>query len=67
MVTTGLDTRWPFDVAIADFAAAGLNRASYMRIKLMTVPLEFLHKRLGRLGRKDLSNLRAALQKAIDD
>lgn len=53
MITTAARSRWPSDVAIADLAAAGLPRASFVRLKLFTLENVLLARRIGALAAPD--------------
>jgi mRNA interferase MazF len=53
MITTAAQTRWPSDVAIRDFSAAGLSRPCVIRWKVFTLPNDYILKRAGRLAARD--------------
>jgi len=57
MITTAGGGRWSTDVAIDDFAAAGLKRPCVVRWKLFTLPNEIILKRAGALGSLDRNNV----------
>ena len=57
MITTAGRTRWPSDIVIDDFAAAGLRRSCVVRWKLFTLPNEIILKQAGKLGEPDRDNV----------
>lgn len=57
MITTGAHSSWPSDLRIADETSAGLTHASIVRMKLFTLPNDFILRRLGELSRKDINAL----------
>ena len=57
MITTASRTRWPSDIAIGDFSAAGLQHPCVVRWKLFTLPNDIILKRAGKLGEPDRKNI----------
>jgi mRNA interferase MazF len=50
-----------FDVALSDWAAAGLAKPSVVRLnRLVTVEKTLMHRRLGSLSKVDLNTVRVA-------
>lgn len=61
MITTGAHSAWPSDHRIEDLAGAGLDHASVVRMKLFTLPNDFVLKRLGALAGDDREGLNTAM------
>lgn len=57
MITSGLSSVWPLDVAIGDLGAAGLQRPCVVRAKIFTIPLDHLSGTVGLLGQADAQTL----------
>jgi mRNA interferase MazF len=53
MVTTASATKWPSDLLLRDYAAAGLLSPSVVRAKLFTISDELVIGRVGSLGETD--------------
>ncbi len=53
MVTTASLTKWPSDLPIEDFSAAGLNSPSVARVKFFTIANDLVLGRLGSLAAND--------------
>lgn len=62
MVTTASNTRWPSDLAIADFVDAGLRTPCVTRMKLFTVADDLIIGRIGTLSTSDQSRLALAIR-----
>jgi mRNA interferase MazF len=60
MITTAARSKWPSDIAIDDFTAAGLQRACVVRWKLFTLPNDIILKRAGALAELDREHVVAA-------
>ena len=60
MVTTASETKWPSDIAIADFRSAGLRRPCVVRFKLFTLPNPIILRRAGALAAPDRDSVFAA-------
>jgi len=63
IITSSEHARWPFDVPIADLAAAGLPVASLVRFKLFTLDHRLVRGVLGRLSSKDADRVATSVQK----
>jgi len=53
MITTGAHSSWPSDLPITDGTSAGLDHTSIVRMKLFTLPNDFIIRKLGDLSRWD--------------
>lgn len=65
MITTGAHSSWPSDCKIGDLASAGLGHASVVRMKLFTLPNDFILKRMGALAESDKERMSSILADAI--
>ncbi len=61
MITTASE-RWPSDVALRDWKAAGLLVACRIRLKIFTLEGDIVIRRLGRLSERDRGSARRALR-----
>lgn len=61
MITTAAGSSWASDTAITEWAAAGLPKPSFVRLKVFTLDARFVARRLGRLAEPD----QAAVEKAL--
>ncbi len=61
MITTGTGSRWESDHPILDLAPTGLNHASVIRWKLMTLSRQIIARKIGVLGPADRGLLTAKL------
>ncbi len=62
MVSAPLASSWPLDVSLTDIDCAGLYKPSIVRMKLMTIDVRLIDRKLGALGAIDRQAVRAALQ-----
>ena len=53
MITTASFSSWASDVALRDWKAAGLPKASLVRMKLFTLDMRFVLRKLGSLSAHD--------------
>ena len=51
MITT--KGKWPFDVEISDIKTAGLNAKCRIRMKLFTLDVALIDKKIGELGKRE--------------
>ena len=65
MITTAARSSWPSDVALRQWRAAGLPRASKIRFKVFTLDLRLLLRSLGALSEQDSERVRAAARKVL--
>lgn len=62
MITSAANPRWNCDVELGDLSAAGLPSASVARaVKIATVDIGRIDRRIGRLAAADARAVRAAL------
>ena len=61
MITTATRTSWVSDVPITDLAVAGLPHTSVVRLKLFTLEVSLVLRRLGRLAGADARAVAASL------
>jgi mRNA interferase MazF len=61
-ITAGENTPWTLDTQIKDFAKAGLNIPSLVRLKLFTLDHRLVVRRLGKLSVDDVKRLEANLK-----
>ncbi len=61
MITTAARSSWASDVSIGDLAAAGLTHPSVVRLKLFTLEVSLVLRRLGRLAAADTRAVAASL------
>lgn len=61
MVTSARSSAWPFDVAISDLDEAGLQVPCLVRMKLNTIDLRLIERKIGRLSVADADAVRSAL------
>ncbi|MEQ1932135.1 MAG: type II toxin-antitoxin system PemK/MazF family toxin [Parvularculaceae bacterium] len=67
MVTTAGQVKWPSDVPLMDYGAAGLRTPSVVRMKIFTLQTDRLAGRIGVLSRRDRLSLAAAVRSAFFD
>ncbi len=65
MITSANRSAWPFDLTIADWAAAGLAKPCLIRLKLATIALETTEGFIGRIDGQTLKELSSRLTKLI--
>ncbi len=65
MITTGGRRRWPGDVELVDYRAAGLRRPCILRLKLFTLDRRLIVKTLGRLSAVDRQAARDSLRRFL--
>ena len=53
MITTGRASQWPLDVPVGDLDAAGLKHGCVVRMKLATVDVRRIDRKVGRLAERD--------------
>ncbi|MBU2601680.1 MAG: type II toxin-antitoxin system PemK/MazF family toxin [Actinobacteria bacterium] len=53
MITSAGNPPWPLDVPLCDLDSAGLTAASVVRMKLFTLDLRFIRRKIGALGEAD--------------
>ncbi len=61
MITTAAQNAWPSDHAVADLQSPGLGTPCVVRLKLFTLDVELIGRRLGRLGDDDREAVRRRL------
>ena len=64
MITTA-PTAWPSDIPLSDLAGAGLPKPSRVRLKVFTLDLPVIVRRLGSLSEADARKVRLALKDAL--
>ena len=62
MITSARNSDWPFDVAIADLASAGLKMPCLVRAKLNAVDCTLIARKIGALGAEDRRGVGEALR-----
>ena len=65
MITSAANAGWPSDVAVTELAGAGLNAESVVRMKLFTLDLALIQKKIGALGERDRTTFEAMLRARI--
>lgn len=65
MITTASRSAWPSDLALHDWAKAGLLVPCLMRLKLFTLDQSLVERRLGALSAQDAKRVKACLSRAI--
>ncbi len=63
MITSQKNLAWPLDAPISDMRKAGLSAASKVRMKLFTLDIRLIIKKIGTLANKD----QKAVSKALHD
>jgi mRNA interferase MazF len=63
MITSQKNPDWPLDTLIADMKKAGLTAPSKVRMKLFTLDMRLIIKKIGTLANKD----QKAVSKALKD
>lgn len=53
MITSAGNPPWPLDVPLRDLDSAGLTAASVVRMKLFTLDLRFVRRKIGTIGAAD--------------
>ena len=61
MITTAMQSAWPSDHAVVDLKCPGLGTPCVVRLKLFTLDVELIGRRLGRLGDDDREAVRRRL------
>ena len=61
MITTSGHRPWPGDCAVTDIQSAGLPRPCIVRLKLFTLDNRIILRRIGRLAKRDIAGVKAAL------
>ena len=65
MITSAAHTDWPSDTPIRGLKGAGLRAPSVVRLKLFTLDRRLVVRRIGRLGTKDRTAVRGALENCL--
>lgn len=65
MITTSARRRWPGDVELVDYRAAGLRRPCIVRLKLFTLDRRLIARTLGRLSAADRTSARDSLRRFL--
>ena len=65
MITTGLASQWPLDVPVDDLKTAGLKHGCVVRMKLATLDLRRIERRLGQLADVDRRAVAEALSRLL--
>lgn len=63
MITT--KGTWPFDVEIGDLKTAGLNTKCRIRMKLFTLDVELIDRKIGELGKQEQDRISASLEACV--
>lgn len=61
MITTGRASQWPLDVTLGDLNAAGLKHGCVVRMKLATVDIRRIDRKVGSLAEDDRVAVRRSL------
>jgi mRNA interferase MazF len=59
MITSAKGSAWPFDVAVADWQASGLNGPCVVRMKILTLDERLIIRRVGWIGQQTLMQVSA--------
>lgn len=62
MITTAKSSNWPGDVLIAELDLAGLSAPSVVRMKVFTLDLRVVSRKIGTLGFRDRQAVASALR-----
>ena len=65
MITTAKSSTWPSDVTITDLGLAGLASPSIVRMKIFTLDLRVVPRKIGMLGLRDRQAVETALRRSI--
>ncbi|MBI2981780.1 MAG: type II toxin-antitoxin system PemK/MazF family toxin [Deltaproteobacteria bacterium] len=65
MITSAKNPPWPLDVRIRNGSKTGLSADSVVRMKLFTLDLRFVVRKIGRLSKEDRQAVLASLGRAI--
>lgn len=67
MITSAKRSAWPFDVPIADLAAAGLRVPCVVRAKLNAIDYALIERKIGAAGATDRDAIAVALRGLLAD
>lgn len=65
MITTGRASQWPLDVRVSDLDAAGLRHGCVVRMKLATLDLRRIERKLGELADSDRKMVAESLSRLL--
>ena len=65
MITTAARSRWPGDLTVCDWAAAGLKRPCIIRFKIVTLQNEAIFQELGALSASDARAARDGMLRVL--
>lgn len=65
MITSGAHADWPLDTPITDLRAAGLSKASVVRMKLFTLDHQLIVRKAGALADRDRHAVAQAVRKLL--
>jgi len=65
MITASERSRWPTDILVSDPRAAGLHKRCFIRMKLFTIDLGLVLKRVGGLTGADVQAVRSAIRRIL--
>lgn len=65
MITTGRASQWPLDVRVEDLDAAGLRHSCVVRMKLATLDLRRIERKLGCLTEGDRKSVTKSLSRLL--
>lgn len=66
MITTKNHSPWSLDTAIADLDSVGLKTPSIIRFKLFTLEHSLIIRKIGNLGKRDRTVLKAKMRKVFN-
>lgn len=65
MITSSSLNPWAGDTEIKDFAGIGLNKPSFVRLKLFTMDERLVKRKIGKLSKPDIENVKQSLASYI--
>lgn len=65
MITSSFNSIWHNDYVIEDLNSAGLPKKCLVRLKLFTLPIELIQKKIGCLGEGDREKMKAIINDTI--
>lgn len=65
MITTAKSSAWPGDVPITDLGLAGLTAPSVVRMKIFTLDLRIVPRKIGMLGPRDRRAVAVAVRGSL--
>ena len=65
MITSATNSAWAGDTPIDQLAVAGLKKACVTRLKLFTLAVHLIHRKVGKLSRRDQKAVRESLRLAL--